>query len=237
MQGTSVPAWITGLPEQLSPLLLGSVYPPINIQWINNCDDVIDLHGIFRDIGIKYRPSQEVSVHLKGIKSGHCVLGVNVTVPGTTVGNPHSRNVTFSSSIDLEVFEEMKLTSPVVCSQNILMAPYSNLQLISNLDGQLKITYSLHDDFTQEDKSVTVLNSLVTVTDSGELQSYGNLGRVMVIISASDDHGLKQSITLVVQVKSIHYMMANVETDWIITGTPLPHVPLGAELRFVNLGF
>lgn len=229
MQGTSIPVWISGLPEQLSPLLLGSIYPPLNVQWINNCEDIIDLSGIFKDVGVKYK---EISIHLKGLKAGHCSLGVNVTLSCLKAGCPNYKHLAFSSSIDLEVFEELKLTFPSACSQNILMAPYSNLQLITNLNGQLKISYSLHDEFFQEDKSITVPNPLVTVTETGVLQSYGNIGRVMVIVTASDDYGLKQSITLVVQVKPIHYMMATVDTEWLIAGHSLPYIPLGAELKF-----
>lgn len=232
MQGAEVPAWFTGLPESLSPILLGSVKPPFHVSWITEeCEDVIDVNSVFRDIGVRYNPEEEITIHLKGKKPGWCNLRLNVTVPGATAGLK-LKEILFTTSVEIEVFEELVLLQPNICGQNILMAPYSTLQLETNLEGRYTLTYSLQDEHFTYDKSA-IPNTAVTVSDTGLLQSYGIIGRVMVVITAADDHGLKQAVTVVVQIKPIHYMMASVQTDWLIKSLPVNYIPLGAEIKFI----
>lgn len=49
--GATVPVWATGLPDQLSPLILGSLDPPISFQWILDDSSVAEIHTIFDPIG------------------------------------------------------------------------------------------------------------------------------------------------------------------------------------------
>lgn len=234
MLGTTVPAWITGLPEQLSPLLLGSMQPPINLVWSDHCEDIIEINGIFRDVGIRYSLSEEVTVRLKGMKTGRCTLEVAAVVPGAIAGRPALKDVRYMASIDLEVFEELMLSEPKFhCTKSLLLAPYSSLQLKTNMDGQGVLSYSLQDEFSSEDKSVTIPNNIVTISETGILQSYGSIGRTMIVITSMDDQGLKQAVTFVVLVKPVHYIMSNIESDWMISDSVINYVPVGAELRIV----
>lgn len=58
--GTTVPAWVTGLPEHVTPLILGSMEPQLAFHWSVDDPDVVQIKGIFEDTG-KLIPS-EISV-------------------------------------------------------------------------------------------------------------------------------------------------------------------------------
>lgn len=49
--GSTIPVWATGLPDQLSPLILGSLEPPIAFQWFIDDSTVADIITIFEPIG------------------------------------------------------------------------------------------------------------------------------------------------------------------------------------------
>lgn len=48
-----MPAWISGVPEQVSTLILGSLQPPLSFKWDVSSPDVLKLNHIFEDIGVK----------------------------------------------------------------------------------------------------------------------------------------------------------------------------------------
>lgn len=56
-EGATIPLWATGLPEQLSPLILGSLEPPIRFEWFLDDANVAEIGTIFNPIGknIQYR--------------------------------------------------------------------------------------------------------------------------------------------------------------------------------------
>jgi hypothetical protein len=74
----------------------------------------------------------------------------------------------------------------------------------------------------------------ITVTETGHLQSYGTIGFAQLVISATDELGLRQTLTYVVevnlnasvrssstassfdQVKAVHYMLLTVKANWRI---------------------
>lgn len=49
--GSTIPVWATGLPDQLSPLILGSLEPPISFEWTLDDASVAEIHTIFDPIG------------------------------------------------------------------------------------------------------------------------------------------------------------------------------------------
>lgn len=49
--GETIPMWITGLPDQLSPIVLGTVDPPIKFDWIVEDANIAAIRGLFEDTG------------------------------------------------------------------------------------------------------------------------------------------------------------------------------------------
>lgn len=46
---STVPVWATGIPEQLTPMILGSANPPFRYDWLVEDSDLIQIHGIFSE--------------------------------------------------------------------------------------------------------------------------------------------------------------------------------------------
>lgn len=83
------------------------------------------------------------------------------------------------------------------------------------------------------DKSVTS-DVIVTVSPTGLLKSYGVLGHVLLLITATDEMGLKQVLSIVVEIKTVHYMNLNIKADWRMnSNNVLRTVPLGVVFRLV----
>lgn len=164
-----MPVWASGLPEKLSPLILGTVNPPLSFLWESRCSDIVSLHGILHPagiylilysyainnftcnqiIGILDNSRNKISTRVKGLRPGHCTLILNVTIPGVTAGTPHQSQVTYTSSIDIEVIEGLHLSSPEgFTGKSILIAPFSKMKLETNRDGYTALKYRyLHDIF------------------------------------------------------------------------------------------
>lgn len=71
------------------------------------------------------------------------------------------------------------------------------------------------------------------MTDKGVLKSGEALGQAVVAIAATDGvGGLKQSLTLIVQVKPIRYLLLNPRTSWTVDGS-VEAVPSGSEFELV----
>ncbi|GJQ66575.1 hypothetical protein Trydic_g4553 [Trypoxylus dichotomus] len=234
--GSKIPIWVTGMPERLSPMILGTTEEAFSFQWEVDDRSIIQIRDVFEPIGIVYGPRNKISTRIYGLSPGKTKLRLNVTVPGIAANCPSKSFVSFTDTIDIEVFEGLILLEPKgVSSRSVLMAPYSSLQIKTNMDSQYQVSYRLiGEDSTssQSQRSLTIPNPLVTITEDGILKSRGILGYSMVLVVAYDNHGLKQTLSLIVEVKPIYYMILNVMANWMIRSDfPTDVVPLGAEFE------
>lgn len=69
-------------------------------------------------------------------------------------------------------------------------------------DNILCCCFSVHGEHEGDahNKSISIGRPLLTVSNDGIVQSYGTLGRAMVVITVMDDHGLRQTLSVIVQV-------------------------------------
>lgn len=49
--GSTVPIWASGIPEQLSPIVLGSIEPPIEFIWYIENRQIAQIQSLFGDQG------------------------------------------------------------------------------------------------------------------------------------------------------------------------------------------
>ncbi|CAH1116509.1 unnamed protein product [Phaedon cochleariae] len=236
--GSKVPFWCFGVPD-VSPMVLGSLEnPPINFKWTVDDKLLVDLSGAFHPIGVFKKKPDRVAIKVHGLQPGRTRLLVNATVPGPTANVANLESVMLSAWFDIEVIQEFSLLLPKdVPGTSLLMAPFSEIQLKTNMDSSsAKIVYSLPGDQAPStellaDKSVTN-DVIVSITPTGTLKSFGVLGHTLLIITATDEQGLKQRLSIVVEVKVIQYMSLNVLANWRIhSDSPLRTVPLGTEFQ------
>ncbi|XP_018577251.1 nuclear pore membrane glycoprotein 210 [Anoplophora glabripennis] len=236
--GATVPFWCWGIPD-VSPLILGSLEnPPILFKW--NVDDklLVDLSGVFHPIGVfKQRPAR-VALKVFALQPGKTRLYINATVPGRAANKLNVDTVMLSSYIDIETITEFSLVAPEFPGRSLLMAPFSEIQLQTNLDySATKIVYMLAGDRVPStellaDKSVTSSDTIITISPTGFLKSYGVLGHALIMAIETDDQGQKQRLSIVVEVKTIQYMNLNVLANWRIhSDSPMRNIPLGTEFQ------
>lgn len=51
--GARVPVWAGGIPDHLSPLVLGTIQPPMIFKWQVSSPDIIELRDVFFNTGIE----------------------------------------------------------------------------------------------------------------------------------------------------------------------------------------
>lgn len=51
--GCQMPLWAAGVPQKLSPLVLGSMDPPLVFKWTTSTTDVIELREVFHSTGVE----------------------------------------------------------------------------------------------------------------------------------------------------------------------------------------
>ncbi|XP_023018857.2 nucleoporin 210 [Leptinotarsa decemlineata] len=236
--GATVPFWCVGVPD-ISPMILGSLEdPPILFKWTVDDKLLVDLSGVFHPIGVFKKKTDRVAAKVLGLVPGKTRLFVNATVPGPTLNIQNIETVMLSAWIDIEVIQSFSFVFPKnFLGNSLLMAPFSEVQLETNMDStSSKVTYFLPGDKAPStellaDKSITS-DIIVTVTPTGLLQSYGVLGHALLMATTTDEQGLKQYLSIVVEVKPIQYMNLKVIANWRIhSDSPLRTLPLGTEFQ------
>lgn len=51
--GCKMPVWATGLPDKLTPAVLGSIQPPLTFKWSTSISDIVELQDVFHSTGVE----------------------------------------------------------------------------------------------------------------------------------------------------------------------------------------
>jgi nuclear pore complex protein Nup210 len=158
--GSVVPASIWAKPD-ISPLILGTL-DTLKVHWSTDQPDVIEIKGIFDDVGIRYKERDSIAVRLKALSPGKATIYAVVTT-----GN----NVKTSVSCEITVFKQLELDQPKrIVYDPILIPPKSSIQLKANLNA---VAYELESE----------AGNIIKVTKDGLVKSGDANGRTMVIVS------------------------------------------------------
>ncbi|KAG5875314.1 hypothetical protein JTB14_016901 [Gonioctena quinquepunctata] len=200
--GAVVPFWAIAVPD-ISPLVLGSVQdPPISFKWTVDDKLLVELYGAFHPVGIFKKRTDRVAIKVTGLVPGTTRLFLNASVPGRTVNIHNMETIMLAAWIDIEVIQDFTLVYPKnILGNSLLMGPFSEVQVETNFDStSAKVTYSLPGNEVPStellaDKSVAS-DAIITVTPTGKLQSYGTLGHALLMVTTTDDLGLKQQLSI-----------------------------------------
>ncbi|XP_015435256.1 PREDICTED: nuclear pore membrane glycoprotein 210 [Dufourea novaeangliae] len=236
--GATFPLWAFGIPEYLTPLIIGSMQLPLIFMWSSSDLNLITLHNMYEGTGINIRYQNEVSLRAKAIGPGLATIYLNVTMPCNMLAGFKS-DVTFATFVKVEIFEELRLTHPGTPSNVpvILMSPNSVLKLQTNRDKHGSTTYkvlsTMHGNDSEDTHALTPVSKTVTIDKNGVIRAGENCGKVIISITNTEAYNLKQSITIIVEVKPIHYMMLSLKSILRIrNGEELNMLPKGMELDY-----
>jgi len=239
--GAMFPLWAFGIPDYLTPLIIGSMQLPLSFAWSSSDPSLLTLHNMYEGTGINVRYQNQVSLRARAVNPGVATIHLNVTVPCNVLSSKN--DITYTTFVKIEIFEELRLIDPAMASSPILMSPNSALRLQTNRDKHGTTTYeilsSTHDDgFTENVASralTSTSKSTVTVDKNGVVRSGENLGRdTIVTVTNTEAYSLRQSLTVLVEVKPIHYMMLSLKSKLRIrNGEELNMLPKGMKLEYI----
>lgn len=240
-KNATFPLWAFGVPDYLTPLIIGSMQLPLSFAWSSSDPSLLTLHNMYEGTGINIRYQNQVSLRARAVSPGVATIYLNVTVPCNMLAGFSKSDITYTTFVKIEIFEELHLVNPVVSGESavpILMSPNSILQLQTNRDKHGATTYkilsSTHGSESEDPHGLTSATKSVTVDKSGIVRSGENIGQTVISVTNTEAYSLKQSLTVVVDVKPIHYMMLSLKSKLRIrSGEELNMLPKGMELDFV----
>ncbi|KOX79473.1 hypothetical protein WN51_02738 [Melipona quadrifasciata] len=237
--GAIFPLWTFGIPEHLTPLIIGSMQLPLTFMWSSSDSNLVTLHNMYESTGINIRYQNEVSLRAKAVGPGLATICLNVTMPSNILTG-FKGDVTYTTFVKVEIFEELRLmhlglplNAPV-----ILMSPNSVLKLETNRDKHgstiYKVLSTIHGNDSMDLQALTLASKTVTIDKNGIIKAGETIGKIIISITNTEAYNLKQSLTVVVEVKPIHYMMLSLKSILRIrNGEELNMLPKGMELDYV----
>ncbi|KAL3288731.1 hypothetical protein HHI36_003166 [Cryptolaemus montrouzieri] len=238
--GAEVPFWISGIPESISPMVLGTIEDPaIQFDWYLEDQQVAKIQYQFEEVGIFYKKQDRLAVKVTGLVPGRTKIILNATLPGSSTDMGEKSFVMFSTFMDIEVFDDLRLIVPHKYVKSwVLIAPNSRLRLETNFDDTPSLQYRMQGPFSMkesslEEKEMLAFNGVIGLSKKGDIITYGTLGTSVIVISARDEYGLKQEIQTIIEVREVHYMMGIIKSDWYSPPTRnLRYLSLGVEFEF-----
>lgn len=172
----------------ISPLVLGTLQN-LNIIWTTDQPDILEVKGRFDDMNVIYDNKDSISVRIRGLKQGKAKIFATL----------YTQKTKFVSTVDVTIFKTLELESPKrIIYDPIIIPPRTTLQLKTNLDEAF---YDLSD--TEE-------RDVINVSRDGIVRSSEVLGRSLVVATSVD-----QKLSIPIEVKSIHYVLAKLQNDHI----------------------
>lgn len=206
--GATIPIWAFGIPDNLTPLIIGSMKSPLSFSWMSSDNSLMSLHNMYEGTGINMRYQNEVSLRAKANAPGSVTIYLNVTAHCYNSIGGCSADRIYSAFVKIEIFEELKLyynDNNESESAVILMAPNSIFKLQTNRDKygvtSFKIlTSGSHSVDTEDSNALTQASKMITVDKNGVVKSGENYGRTVISITNVEAYSLKQTLTVVIDV-------------------------------------
>lgn len=202
--GATFPIWAFGIPDYLTPLIIGSMQLPLSFTWSTSDSCLLTLHDMYEGTGINIRYQNQVSLRAKALNPGLATIYLNVTMPCNMLSGCKN-DVTYTTFAKIEIFEQLRLINPPSSrdASSILMSPNSVLRLRTNRDKHATTTYkvlsSTHGNQSVNSRALTPLTKTVSIDKDGVLRSGDNFGQTIISVTSTEAYN-KQTLTLVVEV-------------------------------------
>ncbi|CAB0014762.1 unnamed protein product [Nesidiocoris tenuis] len=183
----TMPLWASGVPNSLSPFILGSVTPPLIFKWSVSPSNVAQLKDPLQDANLEVRNEDRLSVRLRGLKSGHAQVQLSVS------GRNQDRSpFVFNSTLDIEVFDHLQWTKPWAGPLPLIVAPKTDFQIETNIVAESSVRLSA---VTVPDQDSLGFSStpVLEVTDTGLVTTNTKSGSYACEITALTGPSLNTS--------------------------------------------
>ena len=187
-QNTEMPVFLMGLDENQTPFAFGTCNPPLTIEWQLTDHQSGQVFSPFWQSGLNPRTStSSFAARFKALQPGHTVLRVRVSAQTNSGQLAHSE---LFDQVSIQVYEALQLVTPFPTAGDVfVMMPSTKLDLRTNLDSSATVEYAIEgpDDIVRSDSK-------------GSIHSGASLGHASLITTATNNYGVAQSISTLVEV-------------------------------------
>ncbi|XP_071543821.1 nuclear pore membrane glycoprotein 210 [Panulirus ornatus] len=224
--GTTMPLYAFGSEDQ-NPLAYATAVPPLSFEWSINNKQIATLIGVYRKNGLLETKENNGIMKLKAERPGRVTVTLKVK-PTTPASNPDFQiidNALLTDKLEIKVFESLKLKFPDEGSSQLLLSPQAEAKIMTNRDGDGKLSYLV-------EKCDVKSPDIITVSPDGVVKSGISTGQATVIITSEENHGISQSLSVLVEVKKVTYMQAEIGAFMsVVPGESVSTIPLGASMQ------
>ncbi|KAG8430005.1 hypothetical protein GDO86_018656, partial [Hymenochirus boettgeri] len=223
--GTQMPVYVMGISSSQTPFSFGNAVPGLTFHWAAIKRDFIDVRSRHDEASIGLPSQYNLAMNVYAKMKGKTGLKVTVKVTDPTARQFHGGAQELSDEIQIQVYDGLHLLTPHVDSQQILMAPNSNLKLHTNRDRLATVTYRI--------LSGPNSTAVAHVDEKGWIRAGPIAGVCAMEINSQEHFGINQTITVSVKVSPVSYLQV-VTSPALRTGAgnPLSAIPLGITLSF-----
>ncbi|XP_054990941.1 nuclear pore membrane glycoprotein 210 [Sorex araneus] len=218
--GTQMPVYVTGITNNQNPFSFGNAVPGLTFHWSVTKRDILDVRGRHHEASIRLPSQHNFAMNVHGRGRGRTGLRVVVRALDPAAGQLQDRAAELSDEIQIQVFEKLRLLSPGIEAEQILMSPNSFIKLQTNRDGVAALSYRVLDGPEKV--------PLVHMDEKGFLVSGSAVGMSTIQITAQEHFGTNQTILVAVKVSPVSYLR--------ISMSPALHTPNKDALTALPLG-
>ncbi|CAL1266447.1 unnamed protein product [Larinioides sclopetarius] len=226
--GTEMPLYVMGHSELESPFAFGTAFPSAKFKWSISNDKVVSLNNLYSSVGLQESSENNFRVILKALQDGLATVHLDVHLPKEQSFSFLSLPQVLSAEIQIQVFKRLRLTNPEVEDGMIIMSPNSQLKLKNNRAGIAKVTYKILPSGGKINQ-VPVVN----IDESGSLVATSKLGSTILQVTAVEEFGVIQDLSVIVKVEETAYLMLKPFGKIMTRDWPLTVLPVGFTVPFV----
>ncbi|XP_038053561.1 nuclear pore membrane glycoprotein 210-like [Patiria miniata] len=218
---TEMPVYAIGTNEYETPFTFGNVIPGLDFFWTVTNKDVVRVEPVFERQGVSSNAEHNVAMRVHTLNPGEASLKLQAIFNPNMASQARSTKLLIDE-IQLQVFERLELISN--CHTNLLMTPDTQAPIRTNRDGSARMSYSvLYPDY----------EPLISVSRQGLVSAGSRTGQTTVLVTAYENFGVNQTLSVLVTVKPVSYMAIHSTSNLLTSrGEKLAVFPVGIGLSF-----
>nr|XP_015096854.1 nuclear pore membrane glycoprotein 210 isoform X2 [Vicugna pacos] len=222
---SQMPVYVTGISNNQNPFSFGNAVPGLTFHWSVTKRDVLDIRGRHHEASLRLPSQYNFAMNVHGRAKGRTGLRVVVKALDPTAGQLLGLARELSDEIQIQVFEKLRVLSPEIEAERVLMSPNSFIKLQTNRDGAASLSFRVLDG----PEKVPVVH----VDEKGLLTSGPVIGMSTVEVTAQEAFGANQTTIVAVKVSPVSYLRISMSPALHTQNKEaLAALPLGVTVTF-----
>lgn len=209
--GATIPVWAFGIPDNLTPLIIGSTKSLLSFTWYTSDSSLLSLHNMYEGTGINIRYQNQVTLRAKAHAPGLATIYLNVTIPSKIIAG-YEDQLSFGTFAKIEIFEELAIVQPSPATTGIpifIMQPNSLLKIKTNREKHGVTSYKILANGSNESEDpngLTQAVKTVRIDKEGVVKSGDNYGRTIISVTNVESYNFKQTVTVIIDVSFLNFV-------------------------------